>query len=194
MSNFNQNFLVIYKRIQLPKDPKKLRISREYLLQMKVQMQLPLSFVSALAQQCLPIGRGFSSVNPNTESKAFQKDLWYILPVRIQYSCSDKRKGHVTSTSGNKQMNPFHHLHLPDAEVEIRGSHVAILSRHSVDQGRSVPLMFNFMDGRWSKSVEEPQRRILEASSYSRNFSPNRHHFTLHLVCFTTLIRWWTNA
>lgn len=157
-------------------------------------MHLPLSFVSALAQHYLPMGRGFSSTISEADSKPIQQDLWYILPVRIQYNCRDKQKSHASSTSRSNQMNPLHYLHLPDAEVDIRGSHIAILSRYFDHNDSSVSLVFNFMDGRWSKSVEEPKRRILEAKSQSRGFPPSQHPFRLHIVYFTTLIRWWTNA
>lgn len=91
-------------------------------------------------------------------------------------------------------MNPLHFIHLPDAEVDIRGSQIAILTRYSADGKSTITLAFNFMDGRWSKSVEEPKRRLLEMSTHSSRLDLDEGPFYIHAIYYTSTVRWWMNA
>jgi hypothetical protein len=153
---------------------------------------VPLSFVSTITQLYLPAGRGFSKSFRSTGIAC--SDFWYILPVRIQFKCNDEKQSHAASTAGSNQMNPLHYIHLPDAEVDIRGSQIAILSRYSTDGKSTTTLVFNFMDGRWSKSVEEPKRRLLEMFLHASKLDLDEDPFHIHAIYYTSTLRWWMNA
>ena len=51
----------------------------------------------------------------------------------------------------------------------------------------------NFMDGRWSKPVEEPKRRIKE-SLQSPQLRTEEDHFFPHAIYISSVLRWWMNA
>jgi hypothetical protein len=121
-------------------------------------------------------------------------NYWYFLPVRVQVRCTDKRSGHVASASKSNQMDPFNYLHLPDAEVDIRGSCIAIHASHEILTGHATFNIFNLLDGRWPKVVEEPQIRIAEAVNHSAEAGRTLSPYFVHLVYFTSISRWWTNA
>lgn len=94
-------------------------------------------------------------------------------------------------------MDPLHFLHLQDVGIDIRSSHIAILSRHFPEHGGHMTLVFNFMDGRWSHAADEPRRRfheIYERPDESQTSSIKRYPLTAHFIYFTSAIRWWTNA
>lgn len=190
--SFINRFLVLDRNAALPKDSNKLRISSEAFRSLVSQLEVPLSFVSAITQLYLPAGRGFSGSIRSTD--VAYSEFWYILPVRIQFKCNDKKQSHAASTAGSNQMNPLHYIHLPDAEVDIRGSQIAILSRYSADGKSTITLTFNFIDGRWRKSVEEPKRRLLEMSSHSSKLDLDEDPFHIHAIYFTSTLRWWMNA
>lgn len=94
-------------------------------------------------------------------------------------------------------MNPFYYLHLADVELDIRGSQIAIFCRYDSEGEIITAVVLNFMDGRWSKSVLEPKRRIKEGWEMWSCDSKERvekNPFYVHLVYFTSALRWWTNA
>lgn len=184
--------MVLDKNAALPKDSNKLRISGEAFRSLVAQLEVPLSFVSTITQLYLPAGRGFSMSFRSTNIMC--SDFWYILPVRVQFKCSDKKQSHSASTAGSNQMNPLHYIHLPDAEVDIRGSQIAILSRYSTDGKSTTTLVFNLMDGRWSKSVEEPKRRLIEMFSHASKLDLDEDPFHVHAIYYTSTLRWWMNA
>jgi hypothetical protein len=91
-------------------------------------------------------------------------------------------------------MDPFNYLHLPDAEVDIRGSCIAVHSSHDNSTGNSSFVIFNMLDGRWAKVVEEPEVRIAEAIDHATRVECALSPYFPHLVYFTSVSRWWTNA
>ncbi|KAF2690742.1 hypothetical protein K458DRAFT_482942 [Lentithecium fluviatile CBS 122367] len=91
-------------------------------------------------------------------------------------------------------MNPFNYLHLPNAEVDIRGSCIGIYSQHNTKTGNSTFVVFSLLDVRWPKVVEEPQVRIAEAIKHSHETGQLKSPYFPHLVYLTSVVRWWTNA
>lgn len=150
---------------------------------------MPPSFLFSLSRFYLPQGRDFRWVEDESGKPAWHQ--WYFLPFRVQVPCTDQQRQHTTSTAGSNQMNPFHYLHLPDEKVDIRGSHIAVYIRHDASRNETAFVSFNFMPGRWSKVVEEPQSRVLDALEHPE--TPVNPMF-VHLVFLTTVIRWWNNA
>ena len=91
-------------------------------------------------------------------------------------------------------MSPFHYLHLPDQKVDIRGSQVA-LSFHYTDGGLATAMLaVSFVDGRWPKIVQEPEKCIKGTLSKKGQSPVDTDPFFIHLVYFTSITRWWTNA
>lgn len=149
------------------------------------------SFVWAVCQYFIPQGR--HSIPDSLPNHLDEFELWFILPVRLQVQCSDKRRGHTESTAGNNQMDPFHYLHLPDAGVDVRGSPIAMFFRFSLVRGTSTILTINFMDGRWSKPATESKRRmkeILDATSAGRESDIYAPLF----VQISSVLKWWNNT
>jgi hypothetical protein len=91
-------------------------------------------------------------------------------------------------------MNPFNYLHLPHAEVDIRGSSIAIYSNHDTKSRNSTFVIFNLLDGRWDKAVEEPRVRISDAIDRSSKSGQPLSPYFPHLIYLTSVSRWWTNA
>lgn len=91
-------------------------------------------------------------------------------------------------------MDPHHYLHLPDAKVDIRGSQIAVLSKFVIDGQKSSALVFNFMDGRWSRSVEEPQHRLQESSEHASRLHLADDPFFIHSIYYSSSLRWWMNV
>lgn len=180
------------RKTAVPLDSNKLRISAASFQKLVGYCNIPPSFVHSLCRHYLPPGRGFREISSTADSISY--DHWYFLPVRVQVRCTDKRCGHTASTSGSNQMNPFNYLHLPDAEVDIRGSCIAIYSKHNTETGNSIFVIFSLLDGRWAKVVEEPQVRVGEAINYSTKTGQLKSPYFPHLVYLTSVSRWWTNA
>ena len=112
----------------------------------------------------------------------------------MQVQCIDSPKCHITSSSGSNQMNPFHYLHLPHQNVDIRGSLIA-LSFQFGGSGRSTSMLaFNFLDGRWPKSVQDVELRIKEVLGESDQICLKSDPFFIHLVYLFSATKWWTNA
>ena len=146
-----------------------------------------------MTQHHLPCGRGFhSSYGADLDKKI--KHLWYLLPVRTQFKCNDKGSAHIASTAGSNQMNPFYYLHLADMELDIRGSQIAIFCRYDDVGTTMTAVVLNFMDGRWSKSVLEPKKRLMHGYEGLTTAQRPSDPFYLHLVYFSSALRWWTNA
>ncbi len=185
-------FLVKKKASSVPDDGAKLRISKVALEHTISTWDIPLDFVFALSRFFLPSGRRFSSTFSGLGCNG--GDCWFILPVRIQVLCTDTRDGHVTSRMGSNQMNPFHYLHLPDQKVDIRGSQIALSFRYTDGDRATNMLAVNFIDGRWPKIVQEPEKRIKEILSDNGQSHNRADPFFIHLVYLTSIMRWWTNA
>ncbi len=185
-------FLVKKKASSVPDDGAKLRISKAALEHTISTRDIPLDFVFALSRFFLPSGRRFSSTFSGPGCNG--GDCWFILPIRIQVLCTDTRDGHVTSRMGSNQMNPFHYLHLPDQKVDIRGSQIALSFRYTDGDRATNMLAVNFIDGRWPKIVQEPEKRIKEILSDNGQSHNRADPFFIHLVYLTSIMRWWTNA
>lgn len=92
-------------------------------------------------------------------------------------------------------MNPFNYLHLPNAEVDIRGSCIAISFSLDVESSSFTNIAFNMMHGGRPKAVEEPQKRITEAiQNWSGSPRQLGRGCFVHLIYPTSAARWWTNT
>ena len=189
---FVNRFLVKKKSSSVPNDGAKLRISKAALEHTISTLDMPLDFVFALSRFFLPSGRRFSSVF--SDSICNGGDCWYILPIRIQVLCTDTQDGHVASRKGSNQMNPFNYLHLPNQKVDIRGSQIALSFKYTDSDRATAMLAVNFIDGRWPKIVQEPEKRIKEILGDISYAHIGADPFFIHLVYLTSIMRWWTNA
>jgi hypothetical protein len=50
------------------------------------------------------------------------------------------------------------------------------------------------LDGRWPKTVEEPQKRIRDMLNDTGGSEFRDDPCFIHLVYFTAVLKWWTNA
>jgi hypothetical protein len=91
-------------------------------------------------------------------------------------------------------MDPFHYIHLTDARVDIRGSHIAIFLRYDKDSSSVVAVVLNLLDGRWSQIAEEPTNRIKEAIKSRRGAMVKDEPSFVHLVYLSSIVRWWNNV
>ena len=91
-------------------------------------------------------------------------------------------------------MNPFHCLHLPNQKVDIRGSQIALSFRYADTHRATAMLAVNFIDGRWPKVVQEPEKGIKEILSDDTQGHTGADPFSIHVVYLTSIMRWWTNA
>ena len=112
----------------------------------------------------------------------------------MQVKCTDSQLSHTASTAGSNQMNPFHYLHLQDHGADIRGSQIALYFRYTGKFKATAMVAVNFMDGRWPKTVQEPELRIKGILDNPDHASIATDPFFIHLVYLTSVIRWWTNA
>lgn len=152
---------------------------------------MPPAFVGAVSRFYQPSGRGSRTIT--FDNGAEVKDLWYILPVRVQVGCSDTKKNHTSTTAGSNQMNPFHYLHLPDEKVDVRGSHIGIYSQYNMTTNQLSVVVISFQDGRWSRVVEEPQKRVREALENTERLATDETPFSVHLIYLSTALRLWNN-
>ncbi len=192
VSSFVNRFLVRSKRVVVPSDATKLRVSRVALEHIVSMLGIPLAFVFALSRHYLPSGQGYHS--KLSGSQCTGSDFWYTLPVRMQVMCTDSQRGHVTSTAGSNQMNPFYYLHLSDQAVDIRGSQIALNFRYTNQGNATAMLAVNFIDGRWPKTVQEPELRIKEILNDGSQSHLSTDPFFVHLVYLNSVVKWWTNA
>ncbi len=87
-------------------------------------------------------------------------------------------------------MNPLNYLHLPRAEVDIRGFQIAIYFMFNPDTKLSSTIILNFQDGRWSKFVEEPILRVKEALQEGCKSGSRRDPCYVQAVFLTSALRW----
>ena len=91
-------------------------------------------------------------------------------------------------------MNPFHYLHLPNQQVDIRGSQIALSFKYADGDRSTAMLAVSFIDGRWPKIVQEPEKRIKEILANDAHGHTGADPFFIHLVYLTSIMRWWINA
>lgn len=192
--SFVNRFLVRDKTAPVPRDSNKLRLSKRAFHYLIYQLEIAPAFVFSLSRYFLPTGRGYRQLKgPNGD---VIQHLWFFLPIRVQSRCTDKAQGHAASTAGNNQMNPFHYLHLEQAEVDIRGSQIALYARIDRTRKTSLVLALSLLDGRWKKIVEQPQYRIHETLTAvgPQSLDLMENPFFVFVVYLTTALEWWLNA
>jgi hypothetical protein len=177
---------------QVPNDSKKLQIAPPAFRLLFSEVGIPPALIGAISRFYQPSGRGSRTLG--SEDSVNLIDYWYILPVRVQVQCTDTEEGHASSTAGSNQMDPFHYLHLPDEKVDVRGSHIGIYSQHNLTLDQLTVVIISFQDGRWSRVVEEPQKRVMEVlESYDR-LEADQNQFSVHLIYLTSALRLWNNV
>ena len=55
-------------------------------------------------------------------------------------------------------------------------------------------LAVNFIDGRWPKIVQEPEKRIEEILQNDLHGNVTTDPFFIQHVYFTSIMKWWANA
>lgn len=176
----------------IPKDAKRLRMTGSAFRAMLSHFEVPPAFVWSLSRPELPFSHGHRC--QETRPAGVVRHLWYILPVRVQVACTDKKKSHALSTAGSNQMDPSHYLHLNDVEVDIRGSHIGLFSQFNEKTQVTSVMCVNLQDGRWKQIAEEPQRRVREVLEHAASRKKAEDPFFVHLILFTSVARWWSNA
>lgn len=177
---------------RIPSDSNKLQIAPAAFRLLVSELGTPPAFVGAISRFYQPSGRGSRTLRLENDTEV--RDLWYILPVRVQVGCTDTKQGHTSTTAGSNQMDPFHYLHLPDEKVDIRGSHIGIYSQHNLATHQLSVVVVSFQDGRWSRVVEEPQKRVREVLENTEHLTADQTPFSVHLIYLTTALRLWNNV
>lgn len=191
-SHSSINRFLVKDGVPIPDDPKRIRISKANFMLMLSTFHVPPAFVAALCRYYQACGTGHK-MDP-IDIKGNFSGYWCLLPVRVQVRCVDPVNDHKNSPSGNDQMNPFHYLHLPDLKLDVRGSYIGLFVRNSDSNGSTTVLAVNFMDGRWSDVVEEPQARTREAINARGDKHAKNDYAFVFLVYLTSALRWWNNV
>ena len=186
-------FLVRSSRNPIPDDARKLRISRSAFRFLFSHFEIPAAFVAALCRHYQTCGTGYRNLSGTATSSA-SWDYWCLLPVRVQVPCRDDAQVHTKSTAGSNQMDPFHYIHLSDAHVDIRGSHIGLFVRQNRRVGTTTAVVVNFLDGRWSRIVDEPIVRVKEAIKSRGDGDAVADPSFVHLIYLSSVIRWWNNV
>lgn len=189
---FANRYLFKDRQVEGPHDSNKLRVSADAFRLLMSYCDVSPAFIYTLSRHYLPTRHSFRIIHESEDLCSY--DQWYFLPVRVQVECTGKERSHATSTAGISQMNPFHYLHLPDEELDIRSSQIAVFLRHDDELRITSMIAVNFIDGRWADIVEEPQRRTEEVLAYADMLELEKHSAFIHLVFLSTVSRWWTNA
>jgi len=177
---------------RIPRDPKKLRISAPAFRLLMSHIDPPLSFINSFCRYYQPPGKGFRR---NYKQRACESlDVWYILPLRVQVECTDSITKHSKSAAGSNQMDPFNYLHLDNEKLDIRGSQIGILFKYDFVTCSTTTVSISLQDGRWSRVVKEPQRRIQETIDRMAYDECEEDPFFVHVIVMTSALRWWRNA
>jgi hypothetical protein len=191
-TSFVNRFLMSSGHSKIPHDPKKLRISAPALRILMSHIDPPLSFISSFCRYYQPPGKGFRRNYRLGLSESF--DVWYILPLRVQVECTNSIAKHSKSAAGSNQMDPFNYLHLENEKLDIRGSQIGILFKYNFATCSTTTVSMSLQDGRWSRVVKEPQRRIEETIERLGYAECEEDPFFVHVVVMTSALRWWRNA
>ena len=175
-----------------PQDSKKLRISAAAFQALRSYLDISPTFIASLADLYKPSGSRFPPPPKRTVLDVFH--FWFLLPVRVQVACSDKKSSHASTAVGKSQMNPLNYLHLPQPAVDIRGSQIAIYFTFHPTTRASSTIVLNFQDGRWSKVIEEPILRVRESLEQGNRNGCGQHPFVIQTVLLTSALRWWSNV
>lgn len=188
-SSFVTRFLLNSRNVTIPEAPKKLRISGDALRTLLSHLNAPLAFAGSLARYYQPPERGYRK---SASEGSF--DMWYMLPVRVQVECTNAIKKHDKTTAGSNQMDPFNYLHLESEHLDIRGSQIAVLFQYDGSKRAATTVSISLQDGRWSRVVEEPQKRISEMLDHVGLAECESDPFFVHVIFVTSALKYWRNA
>ncbi|KAF2264976.1 hypothetical protein CC78DRAFT_216414 [Lojkania enalia] len=177
----------------LPPEPKKLRITSKGLRSLLSKYDIPSAFTSAVCRHYQTCGTGLRE-RIDIKSSGSVWEYWCLIPVRVQVRCKDDAHVHAKSTAGSNQMDPFHYIHLPDSHVDVRGSRIALFTRHDCGTGSTFVLVINFSDGRWFDIIEEPLKRIEDTINSRGSGIAHAEPAFVHLIFLSGVIRWWNNV
>ena len=175
-----------------PQDSNKLRISAVAFEALRSHFDISPTFIASLADLHKPSGSGFPPPPDRTVQNVFH--FWFLLPVRVQVQCSDRKSSHTSNAAGKSQMNPLNYLHLAQPAVDVRGSQIAIYFTFDPNTRTSSTIVLNFQDGRWSKVVEEPILRVREGLEQGNRNGCGQDPFIIQAVLLTSGLRWWSNV
>lgn len=175
-----------------PQDSKKLRISAAAFEALRSHLDISPTFIASLAELHEPSGSGFPPPPDRTVQNVFH--FWFLLPVRVQVQCSDRKSSHASTAAGKSQMNPLNYLHLAHPAVDVRGSQIAIYFTFEPKFRTSSTVVVNFQDDRWSKVVEEPILRVREGLGQENRNDYGQDPFAIQSVLLTSALRWWSNV
>ena len=175
-----------------PQDSKKLRISAAAFQALRSDLDISPTFIASLTDLHKPSASGFPPPPDHTVSNVFH--FWFLLPVRVQVKCSDRKSNHTSTAAGKSQMNPLNYLHLAQPAVDVRGSQIAIYFTFDPNTTTSSTIVVNFQDGRWSKVVEEPILRVREGLEQGNRNGSGQDPFVIQAVLLTSALRWWSNV
>ena len=175
-----------------PIDAAKLRASPLALDSLAAHFSIAPAFIYAVSRYRLPTGKGQRFwVN---EQNACQHDFWYSIPVRLKVKCTADRLRHDESTAGSNQTDPFYYLHLANHDIDIRGGRIFLYFSYKTANRSTSVIAVNMLDGRWAKTVEEPQKRIRDMLKSTSKQESSGDPCFIHLIYFTSALKWWTNA
>jgi hypothetical protein len=170
-------------------DGMKLQITPSSLVTLMSGLSVPGTFIGAISRHYQVCGTGFRS------QAAAGWDYWCLIPIRIVISCHIDAKEHTKSTAGSNQMDPFHYIHLSDAKVDIRGSHIGLFVRRDLgSDGKTSVIVVNFTDQRWKNVVEEPLARIKATLKRKLDGQAMIDPISVYLVYLSIALRWWNNV
>ena len=178
---------------QLPRDPKRLRISPSSFRWLLARLNIPAQFVSGLSHHdVLPGSSASWSGTREHDTSHISWAWWFILPVRTAAHCQDVDQAHALSASGSNQSNPMSYLHLDSGAVDIRPSRIAVFLRQEAGQTHAVCV--DFADGRYHEFLEEPLERMRESLQFSLRRGKKESAIALHTVLFSSAARWWQDV
>jgi hypothetical protein len=91
-------------------------------------------------------------------------------------------------------MDPFYYLHLANHDIDIRGGRIFLYFSYKPGNRSTSVIAVNMLDGRWAKTVEEPQKRIRDMLKSTSKLESSDDPCFIHLIYFTSILKWWTNA
>lgn len=179
----------------MPKDAKRFRISPSAFRALLFYYEVPPAFIRDVIHYYQLGGRG-TRMHQSGPLDGLTYDLWYMIPLRVQFHCTQKGtgKGHSRSHSSANQMNPFHYLHLPAADLDIRGSQIGLFFQYNAQSRSTSVITINFQDGRWAKLVEGLQHRVKESMEHNQTVNIDGDPFFVHSIYLSSIIRWWQNS
>jgi hypothetical protein len=175
--------------LYVPKDMKRLRISKIAFRRLLSHYEVPPAFISPLLNTSLATAPFHYRRLAIKKRKVL--DFFYILPVRVALTCTDSARSHVLSSAGSNQMDPSQYLHLNDVGRDIRPSRIAVYSQHDEESHHTATICVDFQDGRWTELAEEPFLRTREVLQQASVKKRSEAPFFIHLLLLTSVSEWW---